>query len=174
MLDFFKRIITVLQDNNIKYMLSGSMALSLYTIPRATRDFDFVVHLSAADISVLDNNFKDGYYCDKASIEDAVKRQSIFNIIDFGSGFKADFIVLKDDIYRQTEFERRRTTTFLDTVVYVVSAEDLLISKLIWIQELQSAKQVEDIEALKKIPDLDWNYIKFWVEKMKIKTFGIF
>jgi len=34
-------------------MLSGSVALSVYTIPRSTRDFDFVIHLKLKDIKPL-------------------------------------------------------------------------------------------------------------------------
>jgi len=47
MLEFLKRIIEFLNRHDIKYMLSGSVALSVYTLPRTTRDFDFVVHLKA-------------------------------------------------------------------------------------------------------------------------------
>lgn len=34
-------------------MLSGSVAMSIYILPRATRDFDFIVHLQAKDIDAL-------------------------------------------------------------------------------------------------------------------------
>jgi hypothetical protein len=45
-------------------MLSGSVAMSIY-IPRATRDFDFVVNLQEKDISLLVEHFKKGHYCTK-------------------------------------------------------------------------------------------------------------
>jgi hypothetical protein len=62
----------------------------------------------------------------------------MFNIIDHASGFKADFVVLKNEAFRQEEFNRRRKVDFFDKTIYVVSPEDLLISKLIWIQDFQS------------------------------------
>ncbi len=43
MLVFFHKIIDVLDETNIPYMLSGSVAMSTYILPRATRGFDFVV-----------------------------------------------------------------------------------------------------------------------------------
>jgi hypothetical protein len=46
MLKFFNIIIDVLTESNIPYMLSGSVAMSLYIVPRATRDFDFIIHLT--------------------------------------------------------------------------------------------------------------------------------
>jgi hypothetical protein len=33
----------ILEQQNIPYMLSGSLALTLYAMPRATRDIDIVV-----------------------------------------------------------------------------------------------------------------------------------
>src|SRR5690349_20156146 len=55
----------------------------------------------------------------------------MFNIIDHESGYKADFVVLKDDPYRQEEFSRRVKVNYIGKDIYVVSPEDLLISKLI-------------------------------------------
>jgi hypothetical protein len=42
-------------------MLSGSVALSVYTLPRATRDFDFIIHLKPEDADAFVANFKEGY-----------------------------------------------------------------------------------------------------------------
>jgi hypothetical protein len=55
----------------------------------------------------------------------------------------------------------------------VVSPEDLLISKVIWIQDFQSAQQVEDIKNLTVIDNLDWSYIKKWVNKLNLKIFDL-
>jgi hypothetical protein len=67
---------------------------------RATRDFDFIIHLEPKNIDRFILHFKDGYYCDKDAIQDAVNRRSMFNIIDHASGFKADFVVLKNEAYK--------------------------------------------------------------------------
>lgn len=173
MITFFQKITDVLNEANIPYMLSGSVAMSIYILPRATRDFDFIIHLEPQNIDRFIDHFKDGYYCDKEAIQDAVKRRSIFNIIDHASGFKADFVVLKDEAFRQEEFNRRKKVDFFDKTIYVVSPEDLLISKIIWIQEYQSAQQVEDIKNLTAIENMDWVYIKKWISKLNLKTFDL-
>lgn len=154
-------------------MLSGSVALSVYTLPRATRDFDFVIHLQPKDIAALVNHFKEDYYCDEDAVKDAVANHGMFNIIDSTSGYKADFIILKNEPFRQTEFNRRVTIDFDGTPIYIVSAEDLLLSKLIWIQDIQSALQIEDIKNLVLIENLDWAYINNWVKVLKINTFNL-
>jgi hypothetical protein len=154
-------------------MLSGSVAMSLYTEPRFTRDYDFVVHLKETDINELLQFFKEGYYCNEDAVREAVKRQSMFNIIDHKSGYKADFVILKNEPFRQKEFERRCQLQFLEMIIYVVSSEDLLISKIIWIQEIQSGVQMEDIKQLALVEGLDWNYIRFWIKELSLNTFNL-
>ena len=81
----------------------------------------------------------------------------MFNIIEDKSSYKADFVILKNEPYRQTEFERRKQIDFLNMKLFVVSSEDLLLSKLIWIQQLQNNIQIEDIRLLRELTTLDWN-----------------
>src|SRR5882757_11149317 len=84
-------------------------------------------------------------------LNEAIRNKSLFNIIDYKSNYKADFVILKDEPYRQEEFRRRRQIEFLDMKIYLVSPEDLLLSKIIWIQELQSSLQAEDIKTLSQV-----------------------
>jgi hypothetical protein len=173
MIAFFQKITDVLNESNIPYMLSGSVAMSIYIVPRATRDFDFIIHLEEKNIDRFIQHFQEGYYCDRDAIQDAVKRRSLFNIIDHASGFKADFVVLKNEPFRQEEFNRRKKVDFFDKTIYVVSPEDLLISKVIWIQDYQSAQQTEDIKNLTAIENMDWAYIKKWISKLNLRTFDL-
>lgn len=154
-------------------MLSGSVAMSTYVLPRFTRDFDFIVHLKPSDALVLSNHFRVGYYCDEESIRDAISGEGMFNIIDHKSFYKADFVVLKDDTYERIKFGRRRLVDLLEMKIWVVSPEDLLLSKLIWIQPVQSTQQTEDIKLLAEIEGLDWNYIHGWIKELKLNTFDI-
>ena len=173
MFDFLQTIIAFLHKEEISYMLSGSVALSIYTLPRSTRDFDLIVNLKDSDIEKLAAAFSEGYYCDTDSIKDAIERKGMFNIIDHATGFKADFIILKDEPFRQQEFKRKEKADFLGIPLYVVSAEDLLISKIIWIQDIQSGIQMEDIKQLKSIEGLDWEYINKWITYLDLNTFDL-
>jgi len=154
-------------------MLSGSIAMGIYVVPRATKDIDFVVQLRPKDIESFAAHFEGAYYCSKDAVADAVSRQSIFNVIDHASGFKADFVVLKNSEYRLAEFERKQRADFYGIEIYVVSPEDLLISKLIWIQEWQSAVQIEDIKNLVSIPGLQFEYVTNWIKKLNLNTFNL-
>jgi hypothetical protein len=173
MFDFLRALISFFEQYNVPYMLSGSVAMSLYTQPRFTRDYDFIVHLKTEDIEKLKEYFKEGYYCSEEAVTEAVNKKGMFNIIDFKSGYKADFVILKDQPFRKIEFERKRKLNFLDMEIFVVSAEDLLLSKIIWIQELQSGQQMEDIKSLAQINGLDWKYIRQWISELGLKTFNL-
>jgi len=172
-LDFFKKIIGYFDSHQIPYMLSGSIAMGQYIVPRATKDIDFVIHLQPQDIDGFVNYFEGDYYCSRDAVADAITRQSLFNIIDHRSGYKADFVILKNDEYRLTEFGRKRQMTFYGAAINVVSPEDLLISKLIWIQGLQSAVQMEDIKNLALCEGLEQDYINYWITKLKLNTFNL-
>ena len=174
MVSFFQKITDVFDQYQIPYMLSGSIAMGLYTVPRMTRDIDFVVHLETKNVDLFVSSFKDGFYCDKDVIEEAIVGPvKMFNIIDHSSGYKADFVVLKDDAFRQEEFKRRLKVIYYGKTVYAVSPEDLLLSKLIWIQDFQSPLQMEDIRNLSAINDLDWDYISKWIQQLKLRTFDL-
>ena len=173
MLAFFHKIIDVLDEVSIPYMLSGSVAMSAYILPRATRNFDFVISLQKNDVDHFVRCFEEGYYCNSDAIRDAVNRRSIFNIIDHASGYKADFVVLKKEAFRQEEFRRRVLMDYFDKKVYLVSAEDLLLSKIIWIQDYQSALQMEDIRNLAQLETLDWPYIRKWLKELNLSTFNL-
>jgi len=173
MISFFNKIVDVLNELGIPYMLSGSVAMGVYIVPRTTRDFDFIVYMQPKDIDVFVKNFEDGYYCNTDAVKDAVTHQSLFNIIDYSSGYKADFIILKNEAFRQEEFKRRIEIQYFEKKIYLVTVEDLLLSKIIWIQDLQSAQQTEDIKNLCQLDTLDWVYINDWIKKLKLNTFNL-
>jgi len=67
----------------------------------------------------------------------------------------------------------RRVCKVLDTELWVISLEDLIIAKIIWIQDYQSEKQILDIENLLLNPDKDMNYIKEWCNNLNFRTLNL-
>ena len=52
---------------------------------------------------------------------------------------------------------------FEDMNIFVVSVEDLILSKLVWGKELQSDLQLEDVrQMISTVLELDWEYMKKW------------
>ena len=62
-----------LNKANISYMVSGSMAMTLYTIPRMTRDIDIIIELYKEDIDKFYDIFAGHSYIDKLTVEEEVK-----------------------------------------------------------------------------------------------------
>ena len=171
-LNLLQRICNSLDDSNIPYMVSGSIALNIYTIPRMTRDIDIVLELTEDRIDEFLTLFPDSYF-NKDTIKDEVKRQGMFNIIDHKTGFKIDFIVRKKTEYFNLAFKQRQRINELNTELWVISLNDLIIAKIIWIQDFQSQKQMYDIENLLLNPEKDLNYIRTWCDKLKLQTYNL-
>lgn len=171
--DLLKRIITSLDTNSIPYMLSGSIAMNSYTVPRMTLDIDIVIELKEENLDAFLSLFDDTFYINHDTVRHEVTRQGMFNVIDHRTGFKVDFIVRKNSRYRLHEFGRRQKIRLEDMDIWMVSPEDLVVSKIIWIQQLKSDKQIEDIENLLAMPLLDINYIRYWCEELKLETYNL-
>jgi len=166
-IDVLKDVVHRLNSENIKYMLSGSVSMSFYTIPRMTRNIDIIIQLATSDTKKMYNLFKDDYYIDEEMVHNAVIHHDMFNIIHNLSVFKIDFIVRKDEEFRIHEFSNRKTIEFDGIELQIVSLEDLIISKLYWMKDTESELQKKDIISLLK-RKIDNAYIEYWCEKLEI------
>ena len=172
-IELLQRVCKTLDGNNVPYMISGSIALNIYTIPRMTRDIDIVVELTEKRVEEFTALFPDSYF-NKQTIKDEIKRQGMFNIIDHKTGFKIDFIIRKETEYFRQAFDNRQRINELETDLWVIRLDDLVIAKLIWIQDYQSEKQIMDIENLLMNSEINMDYIKKWCNKMKLQTYNLF
>ena len=161
--EFLALVTRRLDALDIPYMLSGSVALSLYAEPRMTRDIDFVIDIQTDKVRGFVNAFSGDCYVEETAVRAAVQRRDMFNIIHTEWVLKADFVVRKDAAFRIEEFGRRRSFDSFDFPVMVVTPEDLLLSKLVWAKEGMSELQERDVaNLLRSQPNLDWDYIQKW------------
>ncbi len=168
-LDVLKLVAGRLDRSGIAYMISGSIALSYYAQPRLTRDIDIVVELNSEAAERLTDLFADDFYIDAEMIRDAVARDGMFNVIHYESVMKIDFIVRKDTPYRQQEFMRRCPIEVDDMTLWFVTAEDLLLSKLVWAADSESEMQLNDVRNLiTAVSTLDWAYIEHWASELQV------
>lgn len=173
MLKLLEKICQILESLQIPYMLSGSVAMNFYADPRMTHDIDIVVEMQDYDVSSFVSMLEDKFYYFKEGIYEEIRRKGMFNIIDFESGFKVDFIVRKNDLYEQIKFQNRRKANYSNVDLWIISPEDLIISKLQWIQILESGKQKSDIRNLLDNDQLDLEYIKYWCNSLRLKTYKL-
>lgn len=172
MLDEFSVLTLVtsrLEAAGIAYMVTGSVAVSLYAEPRMTRDVDLVVELQPADTERLVAMFGVEFSCDADRIREAIARRAMFNLIHTEAVVKIDVIVRKDSPYREEEFGRRRRAEVNGAPMWVVSAEDLILSKLDWARSSRSELQLRDVKnVIAAQPALDWTYLDVWAERLEL------
>jgi len=136
-----------------------------------TRDIDIVIEILASELEIFFQAFKDEFYIDEEEILDAIAKQSMFNIIHNNTVFKVDFIIRKESIYRNLEFQRRKRAKIDDSEIWIVSPEDLILSKLFWAKESVSQLQIKDIRNLtKSLKNIDQEYIHKWIEILDLGT----
>jgi len=154
---------------DLPFMLTGSFALAYYATPRMTRDLDIVVALAERDVEPLVAAFALDFYIDAEQARTAIRSERLFNLMHLDSGIKVDLIVRKSAEYRQVEFARRQSVTIAGVRTWIVSREDLLLSKLVWGRESGSELQRRDIRQLLAEP-LDLDYIHLWAPRLGVAT----
>jgi len=164
-LDVIRDIAAKFAEAGIEYMLTGSVAMNYYTQPRMTRDIDVVVSLKPKDVDMVTALFESDYYVDRNAVSRALANESLFNIIHNAAFIKVDCIVRKNTEYRRVEFERRREVTIQEVSVWIVSKEDLIISKLYWARDSHSEFQLRDVKNL-LVSGYDAEYLEPWTRKL--------
>ncbi len=170
-LDVLKSVTAQLEGAGILYMVTGSMAANFYAVPRMTRDIDLVVELSERDVDRVTLLFQQEYYIDRDMVQRAVRDHAMFNMIHNALVVKVDCVVRKETEYRREEFARRRAITVADLQVFIVSPEDLILSKLDWAKESRSQMQLDDVRnLLRSVQGLDTEYLNRWADRLGLTT----
>jgi hypothetical protein len=168
-IDIVRDISRRFEQGHIPYMLTGSMAMNYYAKPRMTRDIDVVIAVAADDVDRIAALFQPEYYVSEENIRDSLVHESIFNLIHQESVIKVDCIIRKRTEYRRTEFERRQKISILDFTTFIVSKEDLIISKLFWARDSHSEVQLSDVKNL-LATGYDTAYLRHWTDALGLNS----
>ena len=164
-IDVVKDISRRFEQAHIPYMLTGSMAMNYYAQPRMTRDIDVVIAMTADDVAEVVALFRADYYINEQNIRESLAHESIFNLIHHDSVIKVDCIIRKSSEYRKLEFERRQKISVRDFTTFIVSKEDLIISKLFWAKDSRSEIQLGDVRNL-LASGYDDVYLQRWTREL--------
>jgi len=118
------RVLRILEDLGAPAWIGGSLASSIFGIPRATQDADIVADLRAEMVRPF--------------------------IERLGEHFKVDVFVLGHDSRSQRELERRRLVEIGEArgSVAVTSPEDIVVRKLAWYRDGGSVSDRQWRDAL--------------------------
>jgi hypothetical protein len=159
-----------------RYIVSGSVASTLYGEPRLTNDVDFVVFLRDADIRRLPEVFPaPEFYVPPMEIiaaEIARPAKGQFNVIHADTGFKADFYLAGRDELNAWGFRHSRKINYRGEPITVAPPEYVILRKLEYFREGGSDKHLRDIRAMLAVSgdQLDRPALAEWIQRQSLET----
>jgi hypothetical protein len=73
LIEFLRRVVEILDEAGVPYMLTGSLASAYYAIPRATQDLDVVVATEEVGIDQVVHRLQNsGWYVDREAARSQV------------------------------------------------------------------------------------------------------
>lgn len=171
--DLLILIAQLLAKHKIRYLLTGSFAVSYYGFPRATHDIDFVLEVRNEDFANLLHaleSLPNSFLIDKKNIKESVAKSKQFDIYYVDSGIKIDFWPIQDKEFERNKFLRKKTILINKQKVNIISSEDLILTKLSWCKNIRSERHINDCVGIIKVQgdSLDRLYLKEWSEQLEV------
>lgn len=171
--EFVIKVIEILENSDIEYVIVGGIAAIYYGQPRSTEDIDIIVDLKFTEKEKIEklcwlftkNGFKIMGNCD--GIIESLKEKSHITIYDQNYIFRVDL----QGIYNRLNvlaFEGRRRVKIFDREAWLQSPEDLIIAKLTY---YVSNRDMRDVVAIIKnsFDLIDMNRLMRLAEEFGIK-----
>lgn len=172
--DFISLFVAPLERAGITYMITGSVASSIYGEPRNTLDIDLVVLPDANQIQQIAKLFPDhDYYLpplDVMTIESRREANGRFNIIHHGTGLKADIYPSRNHPYLTWALENTRRTRTGICEIRIAPPEYVIIHKLGFYQESGHQRHLRDIAGIIEQQNLDHGLLQSAVKKLHLET----
>lgn len=167
--DLLELFVGRLEEIGVRYLVTGSVAATLYGEPRATHDIDLVVALSEADHDALRGAFPEAAFYlpppEVIRLESGREGRGHFNIIHHASGLKADVYLAGDDALHAWAFRRVRRYPVGKLEVRLAPPEYVIVRKLEFYREGGSPKHLRDIRSMLRLsPEpIDTAALEEWV-----------
>jgi hypothetical protein len=172
----FETLIAAFEDLEIKYLIGGSVASSVFGRPRATNDIDILAALHANRVPELARRLANEFVAFEDEILSALRAGRSFNLIHRRTTSKFDVFPAMTAFEReQLKRAARVAITFLgDTLhVPVASPEDILLAKLKWFRDggETSDRQWSDIRGVADMQagKLDVGYLNKWAHELGVE-----
>lgn len=141
-----------LNDLEIRYMVSGSVAAIFYGEPRLTNDVDIIVFLRREDARRLLDAFPDDEFyrppLDVIESERNREQRGHFNLIHHETGFKADIYLISRDKLHLWGIEHAVAAKIHGFPVVFAPPEYVIVRKLQFFREGGSGKHLRDISRM--------------------------
>jgi len=158
----------------IDYVVVGSVASSLHGEYRASGDIDIIADIKVSHISGIIELLHHDFYLDELAIRRAIEHGRSFNVIHLEAVFKADIFIPVTELARQQlkRREQHELGSIPDQRVWVASAEDTILAKLVWYRRGNETSELQwrDLRGIigTREGSLDLVYLKHWSERLGV------
>ena len=159
--------VDLLERLNVPYVITGSLASNFHGVPRSTRDVDLVVDLAGDVLDRLAKALPADLTLDPQAAFETVTGTTRHLVRLRGSVFVIELFVLSDDPYDRERFARRLRVGAFDRLVWVLSVEDVIVTKLRWAAGGGRTKDIEDLRHVIAVSgeSVDWEYVRGWCDR---------
>ena len=161
--DFISLFVAPLEAAGITYMITGSVASSIYGEPRHPLAIDLVVLLQPQQIQQLSTLFpEENYYLppdDVITIESRRESRGHFNIIHHDTGLKADFYLSRNHPSLAWALSHTRRISTPACEITVAPPEYIILHKLEFYRESGHQRHLRDIAGMIEQQKLDQDFL---------------
>jgi hypothetical protein len=168
----FHRILDELDAAKVEYMLMGGWAVQVWGRPRPTFDVDLTLMIADPDLSaflarldargfIVEESFLRGF-------QDELKglRKVQVAWLEVPDPVRVELFLVRSN-YQEMAFSRRLRLAMFGREVYVISAEDLILHKLLAARHKDLAA-IEDILDVQLPDHLDLEYLRSWAARLSL------
>lgn len=163
LLETLATVVEALDAEAVPYAVTGSIASSVYGEPHMTQDVDLVVLASPARAAAVAARIRPRFYAPEDMVTAAAAANEFANVIDGRTGLKVDLSFVPASGFLAHVLERR-TRCPIGTdgpEFWLVTAEDVILMKLLWRKDTRSHKQWDNALGVARVKGvrLDWRYM---------------
>jgi hypothetical protein len=169
------KVTDVFEKLGVPYLISGSLASTLYGMVRTTQGSDIVSEMKLEHIQPFVAALQDEFYIDEEMIAESIQRNSSFNMIHRETMFKVDVFIPRPRPFLRSQLSRaqKQIFTFESKVSgKFASPEDTVLSKLEWYRmggEVSDRQWRDILGVLKtRLGQLDLAYMRKWGKELNV------
>ena len=171
--DFISLFVAPLEAAGINYMITGSVASSIYGEPRNTLDIDLVVLIQPDQIPLLPQLFpEDDFYLppsDVVAIESRREAHGHFNIIHHHTGLKADIYLSRNHPSLPWALAHTRRVQTSTCEITVAPPEYVILHKLEFYRESGHQRHLRDIAGMIEQQELDQEILSKYIAQLGLQ-----
>jgi hypothetical protein len=152
-----------LESLGISYAITGSVASSVHGEPFDSIDADLILIALPSRAAALSQALAPRFYAPEDMLVEACRNGGFINVIDVRTSMKIDLSFVAGDLFLRQCLDRRVQARIggHPGEFWFVTAEDIILMKLLWRKDTQSAKQWENaLSVARKLgARMDWKYL---------------